>query len=66
MINNPLFEMSDAPRDGSIILAYHIIWKVPVCIKYVDTLNGWTDSLVTTQWPEEAFAGWRYINEFDI
>lgn len=66
MIDKPLFSMDTAPRDGSVILAYHIIWKVPVCIKYVDKLNGWADSLITTQWPEEAFMGWRYINEFDL
>jgi hypothetical protein len=66
MIKNPIFEMNIAPRDGSVILAYHKIWEMPVCIKYVDKLNGWTDSLHTRQWPEESFLGWIECPKFDI
>jgi hypothetical protein len=61
-----LFEMTDAPKDKTVILAYHKLWKVPMCIRWVDKLNGWTDSVYSCNWPEEAFAGWNYCPEFDI
>lgn len=61
-----LFEMNYAPKDGSVILAYHILWKVPMCIKWLDDMNGWVDSVISTSWPEESFVGWNYCPEFDI
>ena len=66
MINNPIFQMNDAPRDGSVILAYHTLWKVAVCIKFVSDMNSWTDSTYTVKWTEEAFVGWIECPKFDI
>lgn len=61
-----LFEMVDAPKDGTVILAYQIYWKVPICIRWIDGLNGWADSVYSCNWPEEVFVGWNYCPEFDI
>jgi hypothetical protein len=61
-----MFPMDIAPKDGTVIFTYHSIWKVPMCIKWVDELNCWADSVVTVKWPEESFMGWNYCPEFNV
>jgi len=50
------------PTDGSIILAWHIIWKAWFPIKQLN--NGqWTQVNYSTIWPIEAFSHWMEMPE---
>ena len=52
-------KIKHAPTDGSVILGFHALHKVPVTIYY--TGNCWRERTLTTEWPYEAFSHWSKI-----
>lgn len=53
------------PKDNTIILRWHLIWNIPIAIKYAPEAkcldkNGellpWVEATYTTAWPEIAFS----------
>lgn len=58
-------DIDTAPKDGSVILAWHISHKCPVPVMWKDDgfpyqgkrLN-WIERTYTTAWPERAFSHW--------
>ena len=52
-------EIDSAPKDGSVILGFHVIHEVPVTIYYTGTL--WRERTLTTEWPDNAFSYWMKL-----
>jgi hypothetical protein len=46
--------IADAPRDGSLIYAWHKIHDCWIAIRFTEKY-GWIEKTLTTIWPEESF-----------
>ena len=66
-------DIETAPKDGTVIEAWHDIWKCVVAVKWanaetVKTLNipedcRWFCATMTNTWPNRAFTSWREKSE---
>lgn len=53
-----------APKDGTIILVWHRIWKCPISARYLEGRKSqckWVEATITTEWPDEAFTHWQSL-----
>ena len=53
--------MAAAPRDGTVILAWHHVHSCWLPIKWHKVSNetmNWLEATITTWWPEESFTCW--------
>lgn len=57
----PWHPISSAPKDGTLIQAWHIIWKCPVSVRYASQYNNcpWETGTKDNKWPNEAFSHYR-------
>lgn len=59
-----------APKDGTVIMAWHIAHKCPVPVLWKDggfpykgERLSWIERTYTTAWPERAFSHWMPLPE---
>jgi len=53
-----------APRDGSVFMAWHVLWKCWMPIKYnTQHEYTWVDGTYSASWPSNAFTHWRAMDE---
>ena len=55
-----------APKDGTKIQVYHILWKVPISVQWITKIDGdgkWIECTYSNTWHDECFTHWKEIGE---